>query len=222
MILQVLTAGLVLAGAVATAASDDFYPTGMAPEEIAKFNEYESKVIRFLKERGNTIPLRQFPMEFSQENGARLINEVFGDDWSAIRSYADRALADLPKTAIDDELLSEPTSRIEVRQLIEQLSSQPEPKRHALEARLAATRFWDPKVVAQTAASMIAGQIGTSEDAARNALYANYVMSNLATARTNDAPVLVLFSGVWMYVVEFERSQRGLIIMTGVSAYSRH
>ncbi len=202
-------------------ASADFYPSGLTQQQIAQFEDYESKVVAFLKEQGKAIDLRQFPVVFPQEHGAALIAEVFGDEWSAIRSYADSALAELPLTDLEGLLAAEPVYRLAIGQLQEQFSTLPERQSRFLEARLAAARFWEPQVVAKTAASMAGAQMGTPEEIARNALYDGFVKSRLARTTLNGVQALVYSSGIWMFVIAYERSPRGLIVMTEISAYPR-
>ncbi|WP_428687293.1 hypothetical protein [Roseibium sp.] len=220
-IARISAAGLALVFSVSAALSASLYPSGMTEDEIAKFEVYERKVIRFLREQGDGFDIGRLSVEFPNAHGAWLVEEVFDDDWSAIRAYADGALADLPVTKLEDKLTATPAFRLEVGQQTEKLFSLPDPQRRRFEARLAASRFWDPQVVARTAASMLEGQMGTAEDVARNSLYGNYVQSRLAKTLTGDGQALVSFSGLWTYVVDIERSPRGLIFMTRVSAYPR-
>lgn len=205
---------------LASSAAAEPYPDGLSTVAKAKFAQYDARMVAAIrKSKSDKMEIPKLPVEFPRRHGIAVIREVFGADWGPVREFADAALADLPVVDETKRFSAEPAGKFSMKEA-ERILGASLAKVREFEEGLSTYRLWDPMRVASMAEMMMLGRT-SSEEVARHSVMGGYVSRHLARTTWQERDALVLYAGTWVFVMNYMRTERGLIWTTDIALYPR-
>ena len=206
-------------GGAAQAQSDPRgWPLGLSAEARRTIQAFEARIIEAGRE--TEIEPRKMPTEFMGKVAVRIAQETLGGNWSAVREYADRALAALPVVDAGGleareaaAVFPPPEAQDEYDRAMTLIGSR--------EASLAALRAWDPSVAMRGAASQVLGFALTAEDFGRHSILSGLVSQSLARTTWKGEDALIGAQGAWIIVFTYLRTPNGLFVAKRTRLFPR-